>query len=94
MVQLVEILYIVFSITLTIAGLSMVWMGVRAYKRTEREDMIHLSVGFMLIVGAAIGTTISAFLTNFEESRSLLTVNYLITTVGFLFVMYSLTPNE
>lgn len=89
--QLIEALYVTFSATLTLAGLSMVGTAVRAYQRTMRRDMIHLSIGFGLVVSATVGTAISAFLTGFERPRTILTVNSLTITVGFLFVMYSLT---
>ncbi|MFB6122482.1 MAG: hypothetical protein ABEJ78_03380 [Haloferacaceae archaeon] len=88
--RLIEVLYTVFSTTLAVAGLSMVGLAVRAYADTRRASMMHLSMGFALVVAAAIGTTLSAFLTDFSHARSLLTVNYVITTVGYLFVMYSI----
>lgn len=90
MVTIVESLYVLFSLTLTVAGLSMVGLAVRAYSDTGREAMMHLSIGFALVVAAAVGTTISAFLTDFAQARSLLTVNYVLTTIGYLFVMYSI----
>ncbi|UPV74380.1 hypothetical protein M0R89_17830 [Halorussus limi] len=92
--QTIELLYVVFSATLATAGLSMVGLAVRAYHRTSRQAMFHLSVGFTLIVAAAIATTVSAFVTHFGQTRMLLTVNYLITTIGYLFVIYSITANE
>lgn len=92
--QILEILYAVFSLTVAAAGLSLVAVSVRAYLRTRRTDMIYLSVGFVLIVGASIGTALSAFLVDFTQTQSLLAVNNLITTVGFLFVMYSLVPDS
>lgn len=94
MVTIVETLYILFSFTVAMAGLAMVGLAVRAYSDTGRESMMHLSTGFALVVAAAVGTTISAFLTNFEGARSLLTVNYVITTVGYLFVMYSIVKTD
>lgn len=87
----IELLYVLFSLTLATAGLSMVGQAVRAYSRTSRPAMLHLSVGFTLIVAASIATTVSAFVTNFEETRTLLSVNYLITTIGYMFVIYSIT---
>ena len=86
----IELLYVAFSCTLAAAGLSMVGLAVRAYHRTSRQAMFYLSVGFGLIVAAAITTTVSAFLTQFENTRMLLSVNYLFTTVGYLFVIYSI----
>ncbi|WGI18001.1 hypothetical protein [Methanonatronarchaeum sp. AMET-Sl] len=88
--ETIEILYIIFSITLSISGLLLVAFSLRAYKRTYRTDMILLSLGFALIVSAAIGTTISAFLSDFAYPQLLLTINYFITTIGFLCLIYSL----
>ena len=56
--------------------------------------MLALSVGFSVLVAASIATTFSAFLTRFENSRLLLTVNYAVSTVGYLFVIYSVTGAE
>lgn len=92
--QAIELLYVGFSATLSAAGLAMVFMAARAYQRTNRRAMLHLSVGFTLIVAAAIATTASAFLSDFEHSRRLLTVNYFITTTGYVFVIYSITVVE
>jgi hypothetical protein len=92
--QTIELLYVAFSLTLATAGLSMVGFAVRAYNRTSRRAMFHLSIGFTLIVAAAIATTVSAFVTRFGQTRLLLSVNYLITTVGYLFVIYSITAEE
>lgn len=89
--QTIELLYVAVSLTLATAGLAMVGFAVQAYNRTSRRAMFHLSVGFALIVAAAIATTVSAFLNDFEGTRTLLSVNYLITTVGYLFVIYSIT---
>jgi len=86
----VELLYVTFSGTVVAAGLTMVAMAVRAYAETQRRHMVHLSVGFTLIVGAAVATTISAFLNDFRNPQSLLTVNYFVTTLGFGFIVFSL----
>jgi hypothetical protein len=90
----IEALYLLFSATLVAAGLSMVAFAVRAYGNTGRESMKHLSAGFGLVVAAAIGTTVAAFLTGFQNTRTLLTVNYFLTTTGYLFVMYSIVIAE
>lgn len=90
----IEAIYLLFSGTLAAAGLSMVAFAVRAYQDTGRQAMLHLSVGFGLVVAAAIGTTIVAFFTDFEHTRTLLTTNYVVTTAGYLFVMYSLVSPD
>jgi uncharacterized membrane protein YwzB len=88
--ELLEALYAIFSTTLAVAGLSVVALAVSAYSETERASMLHLSLGFVLIVAAALGTTISAFILDFAHAKSLLTVNYAISTAGYLFVIYSI----
>lgn len=88
--NVLELLYLTFSGTVAAAGLTMVGMAVRAYSETERRPMVHLSIGFTLIVGAAVGTTISAFWNDFQNPQSLLTVNYFVTTLGFAFIVLSL----
>lgn len=90
----IEALYLMFSATLATAGLSMVAFAVRAYEHTGRDSMKHLSAGFGLVVVTAIGTTVAAFLTEFQNTRTLLTVNYFLTTTGYIFVMYSIIAAE
>lgn len=90
----IEAIYLLFSGTLAAAGLSMVALAARAYRDTGRYTMLHLSVGFGFVVTAAIGTTVVAFATGFSHTRSLLTVNYVVTTAGYLFVVYSLVGPE
>lgn len=89
--QAIEITYIILSVVLAATGLTMVGLAMRAYLQTSRRSMLALSVGFSVLVAAAIATTFSAFLTDFENSRMLLTVNYGVSTVGYLFVIYSVT---
>ncbi|MFC6615154.1 hypothetical protein ACFQAS_09355 [Halopenitus salinus] len=88
--QPMEGLYLLATAGLVVAGLTMVALALRAYQETERRAMIHLSIGFALIVAAAIATSVSAFVTDFTGTRSLLTVNSGLTGVGFSFVVYSL----
>ncbi len=88
--QPIELLYIIFSGTVIASGLVMAGMAVQAYTHTERRSMIYLSVGFTLIVAAATATTISAFVNDFQNPRTLLTVNYFVTTLGFIAVILSL----
>lgn len=90
MVGTVEALYAVTTLVFVGAGLTMVGMALRAYVQTSRQAMLHISLGFGLAVAGAIATMISAFLNDFEGARSLLFVNTGMTTVGFLFVMYSI----
>jgi tellurite resistance protein TehA-like permease len=92
--QVLEAVYVVFSLALIVAGLTMVGFAVRAYLQTEQSAMFYLSVGFTFIVAAAIATTFSAFVGDFSNTRVLLTVNYAITTVGYVFVIYSVVGTD
>ncbi|MFB6161912.1 MAG: hypothetical protein ABEJ86_00515 [Halococcoides sp.] len=87
---MIELLYAVLTLIFVVAGLTMVGMAMRAYAETSRQAMLHLSLGFALAVAGAAATMISAFITNFESTRSLLLVNSGLTTFGYLFVIYSL----
>ncbi|MFB6078471.1 MAG: hypothetical protein ABEJ80_05790 [Halarchaeum sp.] len=82
--------YIATSAALVVAGLVMVSLAVQTYRRTGRRAMIHLSVGFVLVVAAAIATAVSALVLDFSNVRSLLLVNSGFTTAGYAFVIYSL----
>ncbi|MGM0371327.1 MAG: DUF7521 family protein [Halobacteriota archaeon] len=93
-ITLVEALYAVFSGTVALAGLSVVALAIQAYADIRQPAMLHLSIGFVLIVAAALGTTISTFLGDYSQVVGLLTVNYGITTVGFLFVIYSIVSRN
>lgn len=86
----IEALYVAFSATVALAGLVIVALGARAYLSTGQTTMLHLSTGFALVVAASIVTAAVAFLTGFTETRELLTANYFITTIGYLFVVYSI----
>jgi len=88
--QTIELLYGVFSVSLAVAGLSMVAFAVRAYRRTGRRTFFHLSIGFVLVVAAAIATTVSAFVSDFEGIQLLLSVDYLFSSVGFIFIIFSI----
>ncbi|MFB6164993.1 MAG: hypothetical protein ABEJ31_07525 [Haloarculaceae archaeon] len=90
----VEILYALSTLVFVVAGLTMVGMAIRAYVKTSRQAMLHLSLGFSLAVAGAAATMISAFLNNFEGVKSLLMVNSGLTTFGYLFVMYSLVTYD
>lgn len=91
---IVEHLFLLTSLFLALAGLTMVGLAVRAYLETTRRAMIHLSIGFTLVAGGTIATTISAFLNDFETTRRLLLVNSGFSTFGYIFVIYSLIAYE
>lgn len=92
--QLIESLYLVSSGALIVAGLTMVGLAIRAYVQTKRTAMVYLSLGFVLVVAAATATMISAFVSDFGNTRSLLLVNSGFTTFGYVFVVYSLISYE
>lgn len=85
-----EILYLFFTFTLALSGLGLVALSSRSYIVTKRKEMLWLSIGFTLIVGATVGTASGGFVTNFRNPLTLLSVNYLLTTIGYLFILYSL----
>ena len=87
---LLETAYLATSGALVVAGLTMVALAVRAYRHTERRAMVHLSIGFALVVAATAATAISALATDFDNVKSLLLVNSGFTTAGYIFVVYSL----
>lgn len=87
---LIDTAYLLFSGTLTAAGLTMVGAATRAYAATSRSEMLHLSVGFSMIVAAVLATTISGFLNGFRNPQLMFTVQYAVMTIGFLFVVYSI----
>lgn len=89
--QAIELTYILLSVVLAATGLTMVGLAMRAYLQTSRRSMLVLSIGFSILVAGAIATTFSAFLTDFHNTKLLLTVNYGVSTVGYLFVIYSVT---
>lgn len=86
--------YIASSALLILAGLVMVWMAMQAYRDTLRSAMIHLSVGFALVVAATASTSISALVTGFAPARSLLLVNNGMASAGYIFIVYSLITYE
>jgi hypothetical protein len=90
----VEILYAVTTLVFVVAGLTMAGKAGRAYLQTSRNAMLHLCLGFALVVAGAAATMISAFQLDFQSVRSLLLVNSGFTTFGFLFIMYSLVTYE
>ncbi|MFB6299424.1 MAG: hypothetical protein ABEH65_04115 [Halobacteriales archaeon] len=90
-IQPLEAIYIIASTALVITGLTMVGLAVRAYFRTDRRSMLYLSVGFSIIVAAAAATTFSGFVSGFDDAVFLLTVNFSITTIGYLVIIYSVT---
>lgn len=92
--DLLTLTFAVNSVLLVVAGLTMVGLAVRAYVYTSRSSMIHLSIGFTLVVAASAATVISAFVEGFQPAKSLLVVNSGITTAGYVFVVYSLVSYE
>ncbi len=85
----VEPLFMAISAVLVLAGLAMVGAAVRAYVQTERRVMIHLSLGFTLIVAATVSTALGALINDFENTRMILLVNNGFSMTGYLFVIYS-----
>ena len=83
-------LFVASSGVLILTALAIVAMAVRAYRQTANRSLIHLSLGFSLVVAAAATTTISALTLDFTNVRSLLLINSGFTSFGYVFVFYSL----
>ena len=67
-----------------LAGLFLVYIAARAYKRTRYVPMILLTFGFFLIV---IGDTIIGDLLNFSDQSTIETLEEIIETSGFILVI-------
>lgn len=89
-----ETLYGLFSVVVSVVGLLLVAMATRAYARTQREELFYLAIGFTFVVAAVIATTVTAFLANFEGIRVILTVNYGLTTLGYVLVVYGVVDRR
>jgi hypothetical protein len=91
----ITLVYLGSSAVLVLAGLIMVGMAVRAYRQTERRSMLHLSVGFTVVVAATAGTAVAVFASDAAgTARTVLMVNNGLTSVGYVFVVYSLVSYE
>lgn len=84
-----DLIYVASSAALTLAGLTMVALASHAYGETERVEMLHLALGFSLVVSAAMATTGAAYLGNFRNTAVLLTVHNAVATLGYGFIIYS-----
>ncbi|MFB6267190.1 MAG: hypothetical protein ABEI31_05990 [Halodesulfurarchaeum sp.] len=83
-----ETLYALFSAVVSLTGLMLVALATQAYAREKRAELFYLAIGFTFVVAAVIATTVTAFLADFRGVRVILTVNYGLTTVGYLLVVY------
>lgn len=79
---IVETLYGLFSVVVSVVGLLLVAMATQAYARTQRGELFYLAIGFTFVVAAMIATTVTAFLADFQGIRIVLTVNYGLQTIG------------
>jgi hypothetical protein len=91
----VSLAYLGSSTVLVLAGLIMVGMAVRAYRETGRQAMMHLSVGFTVVVAATAGTAIAVFLSGASgTAQTVLMVNNGLTSLGYVLIVYSLVSYE
>lgn len=87
---LLEGAYLLSGAVLAVVGLIMVGEATRAYVETQNRSMLALVLGFTLVVAAVIATVFSGYISDFQNPRLLLTVNFSITSIGFLFIVASL----
>jgi hypothetical protein len=85
----VEMIFVLFSVLIAVAGIVLVAAATRAYLQTRHRVMLHLSVGFALIVAAAVSTAFGVHFNHFENVNTLLVVNNGFSMCGYLFVVYS-----
>ena len=85
---ILEVLYGLFSVVVSVVGLMLVAMATRAFARAERQELFYLAIGFTFVVAAMIATTVTAFLSDFQGIRIILTVNYGLQTLGYGLVVY------
>ncbi|MDG5775930.1 hypothetical protein VB773_14070 [Haloarculaceae archaeon H-GB2-1] len=94
MATTLALVYGVVTVLLALAGLSILAMAVRAYRRTGSRSLVLLGLGFGLTVAGGVATLFSGFLTGFESPRLLLLSHSLLTTIGFVVIVYSLLTFE
>lgn len=82
--------YYLTTILVVVAAITMVAIPIRTYYRTGRRSMIHLSIGFTLIMAAALATTISTRLMEYHYADNVLVVHNGLTAGGIILVIYSL----
>lgn len=87
--MLAEVLLILTTLGIAVAGLAMVGFASRAYANSPTRGMAALAVGFTLIVGASIATSVSAILTGFEGIRSIVLFQTSLTFVGYVVIGYA-----
>lgn len=87
--MLVKALLLVTTLGVAGAGLAMVGFATRAYAKSPTRGLAALAIGFTLIVGASISTSISALLTGFEGIRTILFFQTLVTFAGYVVIGYA-----
>ncbi len=86
---LVEALLVLTTVGIAGAGLAMAGFAVRAYANSKTRGLVPLAVGFTLVVGAAVSTSASVILTDFERIRTILVFQTSLTFVGYVVIGYA-----
>jgi hypothetical protein len=73
--ELIGGLYLVTTTVLAGASASLLAFAVSAYRSSVRTAMAYLTVGFGLVVVAAVATPVAAFRTSFANAQALLLIN-------------------
>jgi hypothetical protein len=94
MATTLALVYGVMTLLLALGGLTILGMAVRAYRRTGQRSLVLLGLGFGLTVAGGVATLLSGLLTGFESPRLLLFSHSIISTVGFVVIVYSLLTFE
>lgn len=77
--EFIEALYVMTSVVLGGAALTLLGFALSAYHDSGRPSMAYLAGGFFLLLAAAVATPVAAFATAFANPQALLLVN-----TGFL----------
>jgi len=86
---LTQVLLVVTTVGNFGAGLIMVGFAIQAYARSQTRALAALAIGFTLIVGASIATSVSALLTDFRRIQNILLFQTAITFGGYLVIGYA-----
>lgn len=88
------VVLLVSSGIVALSGLGLVGYAADGYYRTGKRELLYLTLGFVLIVAAAVATALSASLVGLAYSHSMVVVRSVMSAGGFSLVLLSLVRYE